>query len=459
MRELVDGNRGARLAILLTLVGTYLAAVVLFPANPVPRGALVASGVALSLGITLVPILRLLSGLPSATNAESFVAIGYTLWLLFDLIQGAYQLDEAKPESLRSALWAIGLSASAMWFGVTWRAWRIPQWLVQGVSAPLNDRTISVAVPICFALGMFNFLYSVDFDVPRMFSYVGEQRWAMPWSRGQLGGWEAFRDQAPYFGYVLPSLTAMLISRRGLFRFETLFSIFASSIMLLFLSTGGGRRVIAVPVGAALLVWLQMNPGMRFRNIAVAVGGLVALAWAAQFMLNIRTHGYQQYLEQGSEYDYLHVDDNFLRLSQCIEIIPARRDYVTYRQIVFTLVRPIPRVFWPGKPISPGFDLPSEVGMRDVSLSTSIIGEWYISFGFFAVALGGWVHGRLAATTNVLRALGDRTGNPVVYALSVMVLLAGMRSMQDLVLMSYALAAWWLVSRYSAPKASYVYAQ
>ena len=60
-----------------------------------------------------------------------------------------------------------------------------------------------------------------------------------------------------------------------------------------------------------------------------------------------------------SEYDYLHVDDNFLRLAQVIQLVPAQHDYVYLQQLIFTAVRPVPRVFWPGKPIDPGFDLPT----------------------------------------------------------------------------------------------------
>ena len=67
--------------------------------------------------------------------------------------------------------------------------------------------------------------------------------------------------------------------------------------------------------------------------------------------------GYEEFsfVENGSEYDYLHVDDNFLRLSQVIQIVPAEHDYVYFQQLVFTVVRPVPRVFWPGKPVDPGF--------------------------------------------------------------------------------------------------------
>ncbi len=452
MFRFADGRSGAILGCLLSLIGTYVAAYLLFPDNPTPRGALMVPGSVLAAAIILVPVLRGLGGSSSTTNAENVVAFGFVFWLLLDLIQGAYALDEAKDDSLRMALVAVGISSAAMWLGAASAPWRIPRWIADGVDVQMSADTIAKAVPICFALGMFNFLYSVDFDIPEMFSYVGQQRWAMPWSRGQLGGWESFRDQAQYFGYVLPSLTALLIARRGLMNFQSLFAVACSVIMLIFLSTGGGRRIVGVTGGAALMVWVQANPGLRLRNFLVVGIGALALAWTAQFMLNIRTTGFESFTQSESEYDYLHVDDNFLRLAQVIELVPFRRPFVQHRQIVLTLIRPIPRVFWPGKPTSAGFDLPTEVGMKGVSLSMSIIGEWYISYGWWAVVFGAWLHGRLAAMANTLRDLGNRVGNPIVYSLAVMVLMAGQRSMQDLVLMSYALVAWWAVSRYTAKK-------
>jgi hypothetical protein len=122
--------------------------------------------------------------------------------------------------------------------------------------------------------------------------------------------------------------------------------------------------------------------------------------------------------------------------------------------VVFTLVRPVPRVLWPNKPVDSGFDLATEVGLRGVSLSSSILGEWYISFGWWAIIFGGLFHGLLARTINSI----PRTGNPIVYALSVMVLVAGMRSMLDLVVMSYALLAFWGVTRLYARRRSPAYA-
>lgn len=423
-----------------------LMALSIFPASPTPRGALVVPALVLSAGILFVPIVRAVRRAPSMMNAENFVAIGFVFWLLLDLIQGAYDLSDAPDWALRDAFIAIGVSAVATWVGVGGKPWGIPKWLGELAAAPMSTRAVSRLVIVCFLLGMFNYAFATGFDLPVMFSYIGRGRWSAPWSRGQLGGWDAFLDQMQYFGYVLPSLTALLISRRG-FKPVTLMAIVFSLIMLAFLSQGGGRRIIGVTVGAAIIVWIQAQQAVNIRRLVLACGAAIALLATMQFMLNIRAIGYEEYAYRGtSDYDYLHVDDNFLRLAQVIEIVPAEHDYVGVQQLVFTAVRPVPRVLWPGKPVDPGFDLPSIVGLKGVSLSTSIIGEWYLSFGWIAVVFGGWLHGRLARTANVLRE-AEYSTNPIVYGLAVMVLVSGMRSMLELVLMSYALVAWWAANR------------
>lgn len=428
-------------------VSALLIALALFPADPSPSGALMLPAVVLAMGILLAPILNAIRKSPRLLYAENLVALGFVFWLLLDLVQGAYDLRDAPDWAIRDAFIAIGVSAAAMWVGTAGRPWPIPKWVADIARRPMDTRTVGRLVPVCFVLGMFNFAYAVNFDLPVMFSYLGEQRWAAPWGRGQLGGWDAFLDQMQYFGYVLPSLTALIIARTG-FNAQAWFSIVLSGIMLAFLSQGGGRRIIGVTVGAAIIVWIQAQQELRVRRLTIAAAAVVGLLTVMQFMLNIRTGGYEAFVFRGeSEYDYLHVDDNFLRLAQVIEIVPAEQPHVGFQQIWFTLVRPVPRVFWPNKPVSPGFDLPSIVGLKGVSLSTSIIGEWYLTWGWLAVIFGGWLHGRLARTINTLREQEEYRTNPIVYGLAVMVLVAGMRSMQDLVIMSYALIAWWLANR------------
>lgn len=441
------GEKSASTVAVVTCALGTLVALGLFPQDPTPKGALVWNAAVLSAGILFVPAFRIIRNAPTMMNTENFVALGYVYWILLDLVQGAYDLRDAKDEALRSALFAVGISATAMWVGTLGRPWRLPRWLSEVASNELDAEMLRRLIPVCFALGMLNYLYAVNFDVVQMFSYLGANRWVAPWGRGQLGGWGSFIDQMQYFGYVLPSLTALLIVKRGLWRFESLFAMFCTAIMLLFLSQGGGRRIIGVTVGAAIIVWVQSQPGMHIRKMIGSLVAVIALLWAMQFMLNIRTQGYQSFVENGSEYDYLHVDDNFLRLAQTIQIIPSEHDYVYSKQVVFALIRPVPRVFWPNKPVDPGFDLPAILGMKGVSLSSSILGEWYITYGFLAVIIGAWLHGRLAVCANQLREVGKQGNNPIVFALAIMILVSGMRSMQDLVIMSYAIFAWWGVNR------------
>jgi len=450
MDKIVREHYGPPLGMATSVMG-MLIALMLCPDDPTAQGALVGSGFALAVGILFVPAMRVVTSANTMMNADNFVALGYVGWLLLDLIQGAYDLRDASRESVRLALVAVGVSAAAMWAGAIGKPWSLPQWLLQVARSPLDSRAVARLIPICFFLGMLNYMYSVNFNLIEMFSYLGNDRWTVPWGRGQLGGWGSFIDQTPYFGYVLPSLTALLIVRRG-FAFQTLLSIAASIVMLLFLAQGGGRRIIMVSVGAALIVWVQAQPGMKIRKVLTVGAVSILLVWTMQFMLNIRGGGYEEFRYRGSQLDYVHVDDNFLRLAQIIQIIPSRHDYVYLQQVFFTIIRPVPRIFWPGKPIDAGFDLPSYVGIKGASLSSSIIGEWYLSWGWAAVVFGGWFHGRLAATASTLRDVGITARNPIVYALAVMVLVAGQRSMQDLIIMSYALVAWWGVNRLVTPR-------
>ena len=225
--------------------------------------------------------------------------------------------------------------------------------------------------------------------------------------------------------------------------------------MLAFLSQGGGRRIIGVTVGAAIIVWIQAQRELKVRRLAIAAAAVVGLLAAMQFMLNIRSVGYEEFMFRGeSEYDYLHVDDNFLRLAQVIQIVPAEHPYVGLPAAVVhdraagaarVLARQARRSgFRPAGHRRPEGRQPVDVDHRRVVLE---------------LRLARRDRRRLAARPagadrqRAARARGATATNPIVYGLAVMVLVSGMRSMQDLVIMSYALVAWWLANRLTRERA------
>ena len=148
------------------------------------------------------------------------------------------------------------------------------------------------------------------------------------------------------------------------------------------------------------------------------------------------------------EEEYLRVDDNFYRLCQMIQLIPQSYPYVYHRYFLYVIVRPIPRVFWQNKPVDPGFDLPTALGVEGVSYSYSVIGELYMSLGFLGIAIGGWFYGRIAAMANGLLSPHNTIAALLVYSIIVMALFAGLRSVLDLLLVSYVVLAWVFVSRF-----------
>jgi oligosaccharide repeat unit polymerase len=286
-----------------------------------------------------------------------------------------------------------------------------------------------------------------------MVYYLGQERWAAPWGRGQLGGWEAFLDHLQYFGYLLPILTVVISRRSGLRSPRTLVCIAMSIVMTLFLAQSGSRRVIGVVAGMALVLWVLDQRQLRIKHLFTTAFAIVALLVALQIMLEYRNVGLGALVSDTSissrreksqflEGQHLRVDDNFYRLCQIIQLIPQTHPYVYHRYVVYVMVRPVPRVFWPDKPVDPGFDLPTALGVEGVSYSYSVIGELYMSLGLLGIAVGGWFYGRVAALASGLLKRATTQGALVIYSIIVMALFSGMRSILELILVSYVVLAW-----------------
>jgi len=190
---------------------------------------------------------------------------------------------------------------------------------------------------------------------------------------------------------------------------------------------------------------------LKARHFAALILATIALLGGLQVMLAYRDVGLGVALkERGaavSERRYLHVDDNMYRFCQIIQIIPEAHPFVYHRYVLWVLVRPVPRVLWPGKPVDPGFSLPDALGVEGVSYSCSAIGEFYMSAGLVGIALGGWLYGRLSGAATYLLTKGATFGGYVVYSTLMMALFTGVRSMLELVLVSYVVLAWAGLSR------------
>jgi hypothetical protein len=445
--------RSTMLAILSTSIATMMA-ILLIPDDPSGERALFYPALVMSAGLAAAPLATALRHPKSLLRGESLLTLAPIYWLLLDLLQGVYSMEDITSDQVRQAFLGIGVFVVMVWLGAIHRSWKIPQVLISSVSQEFSINTYFWLAVACFFIGMLNFAVPCNFNVFEMVHYLGQERWSAPWGRGQLGGWDAFLDHLQYFGYLLPVLTVVIGRRVGLRNVRTLISIGMSVIVALFLAQSGSRRVIGVVVGMALVLWVLDQQRLRVKHLLTTFVAIVALLVALQVMLEYRNIGLSVLVGQGEvssgrfekrqvlEEQHLRVDDNFYRLCQIIQLIPDTYPFVYHKYLMYVLVRPVPRVFWPGKPVDPGFDLPTALGVEGVSYSYSVIGELYMSLGFVGIALGGWFYGRVASLASALLARCTTQGALVIYSIVVMALFSGMRSILELILVSYVVLAW-----------------
>ena len=445
--------RSTLLALLSTSIATTLA-ILLIPDDPSTEGALFYPALVMSAGLATAPIATALRYPKALLRGECLLSLAPIYWLFLDLLQGVYAMEDITADQVRQAFLAIGIFVVMVWLGALRRSWKIPKVFISSVSQEFSITTYFALAVACFMLGMLNFAIPCNFNIFEMVHYLGQERWAAPWGRGQLGGWDAFLDHLQYFGYLLPVLTVVIGRRAGARNTRTIICIGMSIVVALFLAQSGSRRVVGVVAGMAITLWVLDQHRIRVKHLVTTAVAIFALLLALQVMLEYRNVGLSVLVGKGEipsgrfekrqilEEQHLRVDDNFYRLCQIIQLIPDSYPFVYHKYFVYVIVRPVPRVFWPGKPVDPGFDLPTALGVEGVSFSYSVIGELYMSLGFIGIALGGWFYGRVASTASGLLARCNTQGALVIYSIVVMALFSGMRSILELILVSYVVLAW-----------------
>jgi len=365
---------------------------------------------------------------------------------LADLIQALYSI-EATPQGIGLAYIATALFAIGICLGGAVRLIAVPGPVQRLARLELTDRAICICAFFCFIVGLFYFVFMAHFSVSLILTGLFDRaRFDAPWSRGALGNADSFVEQLCYFGYLLPLFTAaMYIRSRSFFDLRTMFCAVLSAVFMLFLAQGGGRTAIGALFGAAILVGtLLTRRKVMSLYIVVIFAAVFAVQVTMNYMLENRGSGMGTGNVQNWTFSTVRVDDNFNRLSQTADFVPTFWPYSGLQFFYFTLVRPIPRILWPGKPVDEGFDLAQLLGAGDVSFTTSVIGEAYAGFGLPLVFVTGLLFGALARWWE--QTLDERPTSVavIIYAMGAMALFSAERGFVNIVLLSYPILSLWV---------------
>ena len=279
MFPLADSTRGAIvlsntrrtapasvLAIVATGLGTACA-IFLIPDYGTGQGRLFASALAMTIGLLTAPLAALLHQPRIILRGEYLLTIAPVYWLLLDLLQSVYSMAAIDNEEIKLAFLAIGLFVVMVWIGAVRRPWKIPWIIVKTAQQEFSLNAYFGLAIACFFIGMLTFAIPCNFNIAEMIYYVGQERWAAPWGRGQLGGWDAFLDHLQYFGYLLPVLTVVVSRYAGWRNIRTIVCFFMSLVMTLFLAQSGSRRVVGVVIGMALILWVLGHERLRLKHV------------------------------------------------------------------------------------------------------------------------------------------------------------------------------------------------
>jgi hypothetical protein len=284
-----------------------------------------------------------------------------------------------------------------------------------------------------------------------MMRSLTKSRFSAPWARGSAGGMDAIMEHLKYFGYILPSLTALLISRYGLRHSGSYLAIFLTIFFSAFEFQGGGRRIIGFLAGSFMVTFMISNlKRLKIWHFGVVGVMGIALLILLDMQLTFRNVGYEAMFERYDveKFEEIKVDDNFLRLAQVIDLIPSQFSHSGFEYLLWSFTRPIPRALWPNKPLGPGFDVAQMVGARGVSLTSTVIGESYASLGYVMIIIVGTIFGVLSGTLDRLLSLELGSLGVAYYSIGALALVAGVRSLPDLIIFSYAFGGLFLIYRF-----------
>ncbi|MEQ1935157.1 MAG: hypothetical protein ABL962_14955 [Fimbriimonadaceae bacterium] len=379
-----------------------------------------------------------------------------------DLIQGNYEMPGIQRSDVVTVFTANGLFCASFWFGTMGKKWSLPKALRElGTYQPASGGLILMGI-FLFVLGMMTFAVPCNFNPVVMFDGLTADRWNAPWARGAMGGWNAIIEHLVYFGYLLPTVSAMLFRRHGLKGMSGWGILLLSGIFFSFVAQGGSRRIVGACFLAAIILIVLDMPKLRYHHLLLTGLFVFGLLWTLQVLLISRSiqGGGRGRMSAAASYvtdtltgkistkaSALTVDDNFYRQAQVASIIPKTHPYIYFDYITYVLARPIPRALWKNKPVDGGFAIHYFFG-QGASLSTSVVGELYMSWGVLACMMGGWLIGRWAGLGHDLFYSIPGSFGGLIYGFITTWLLVGFRSMQELVLFSYPLLALIVMSRY-----------
>jgi hypothetical protein len=127
------------------------------------------------------------------------------------------------------------------------------------------------------------------------------------------------------------------------------------------------------------------------------------------------------------------VDDNLLAIAKIADYFPTKHAFLDLEIPYLAAVRPIPRAIWKGKPEGLSVSVEEDVfGMKGLTISSTFVGEGYMSGGLFGVGAYAIVLGALGGLWNRMASPRNSELGILIYASGFFAVVITMRSVMTL---------------------------
>jgi hypothetical protein len=335
-----------------------------------------------------------------------------------------------------------GIAVGRHW--VTPRPMQSP-WLNFSV---VSSRLLFKALLGAAFLGYLNMLLAVQFNPIALIEGMLGPRFSEPWARGAIGGAGSLLSEWTLMLNAIPPLAGVLWNRRRQLNTVQLLLLLAILALTLFQGFSGGTRNVLVGYMATFLMgYLLTLPRHTLWNTVIPIGVAIAvIGYASYHMLEFRTMGLRSYItnrvyESDTVRTTLAVDYNLWSIGLLVDAFPRKHDFIGSEVLTWALVKPIPRVFWPEKPLGLSVSIEEVVGAQGWTVAATYLGEAYMmagNTGVIGVSLG---FGMLCGWWNRLALQRQSDYAMLVFALGFFALGVSMRSMFWLTTMALPIGA------------------
>jgi oligosaccharide repeat unit polymerase len=310
-----------------------------------------------------------------------------------------------------------------------------------------------------FFVGYLHIFLAVNFNLIEMIEQMARPRFSQSWGRGKFGDISALLYELSLLIYLLPPIAGFMFAREKQFSaMQKLVVVLILALTFFYAFASGTRNVLGTYVIAMFGAYVLSKPDLKLKRLLmVGVPLAIVLLFVSTLMLELRSSGGISSLGNAErQYNTLYIDHNMVNIANLTNVFPDAVDYLGLEIPYQSIIKPIPRALWPGKPEGLSTSIEAALGSFDgvTTLACTFAGEAYMAFGFVGVLIAGLFFGATAGWWNQIGQNRDSSFSQILYASGFLCAAMAMRSLLVMVPFMLPTLAMWVIGKFWLPKAS-----